>query len=350
VSGGGPYGVRTPRFYFQERATPKLHSELGMPNIPTLESLRLMMPAEALWPPGLEWGLHDFNLTSAQRLSDFRATVDKGYGGADDAAGWVSVAQLVNYDGYRAMFEAQARNRMGLLLWMSHPAWPSFVWQTYDYYFDPTAAYFGSRKGSEPLHVQWNPLNDDVEVVNYSAGAVPGLVARAEVLDLDGSLRWEAEAPVDSAEDGVLAPLKLQFPAGLAPVHFVRLKLARGDALVSENFYWRGVEEGDFRALRTLPKVRIQATTRTERQGERFVLTTELVNPADRPALMVRLTPVRARSGDRILPALFSDNYVALMPGERRSIRTEVEVADARGEEPRIVVGGFNAVASGEEP
>ena len=93
------------------------------------------------------------------------------------------------------MFEAQSRNRMGLLLWMSHPAWPSFVWQTYDYYFDPTAAYFGSRKGSEPLHVQWNPVTDDVEVVNYSAGAVPGLAARAEVLDLDGTGPVAGERP-----------------------------------------------------------------------------------------------------------------------------------------------------------
>ena len=49
------------------------------------------------------------------------------------------LAQFVNYEGYRAMFEAQSKNRMGLLIWMSHPAWPSFVWQTYDYYFEPTA-------------------------------------------------------------------------------------------------------------------------------------------------------------------------------------------------------------------
>ncbi len=119
---------------------------------------------------------------------------------------------------------------------------------------------------------------------------------------------------------------------------------------MSENFYWRGAEEGNYQALRTLPKVRLEATTRVERQGSRWVLTTELNNPADQPALMVRLKAVRAQSGDRILPALYSDNYVALMPGERRTIRTEVEDADARGEEPRIVVGGFNAVASGEEP
>ncbi len=83
---------------------------------------------------------------------------------------WVRLAQFVNYEGYRAMFEAQGKNRMGLLIWMSHPTWPSFVWQTYDYYLEPTAAYFGAKKACEPLHVQWNPVTDNVEVVNYSAG------------------------------------------------------------------------------------------------------------------------------------------------------------------------------------
>ena len=113
--------------------------------------------------------------------------IEKNYGGAANAAEWVALSQFINYDGYRAMFEAQGKNRMGLLLWMSHPCWPSFVWQTYDYYFDPSAGYFGSKKGSEPLHIQWNPLSDTVEVVNYSAGNVRGLSAHAEVLDMGGA-------------------------------------------------------------------------------------------------------------------------------------------------------------------
>ena len=57
---------------------------------------------------------------------------------------------------------------------------------------------------------------------------------------------------------------------------------------------------------------------------------------------MVRLKAVREKTGDRILPALYSDNYVALMPGERRTIRTELANADTRGENPRMVVEGFN--------
>ena len=89
-------------------------------------------------------------------------------------------------------------------------------------------------------------------------------------------------------------------------MHFIRLKLTCGDEVVSDNFY------------------------------------PDLHNTSDQPALMLRVKPVREKSGDRILPALSSDNYVALMPGERRTIRTELENADTRGERPRIVVEGFN--------
>jgi hypothetical protein len=342
VSGGGPYAAQTPKYYFKNRATTKLHSELGMPNIVTFDSLRQMMPEGDLWPQGLAWGLHDFNLNSAQRLSGFRSMMDKSYGGADNAKEWVTLAQFINYDGYRAIFEAQSKNRMGILLWMSHPCWPSFVWQTYDYYFDPTAGYFGSKKGSEPLHIQWNPVTDTVEVVNYSAGSASGLMARAEILNIDGSLKWKKTAAIDSTEDSVGAPITMEYPKDLSSVHFIRLNLTRGERLVSENFYWRGAEEGNYTALRSIPKASLAAMTRVERKGSRWILKTELNNISKHPALMVRLRAVRMKSRDRILPALFSDNYVSLMPGERRTIQIQIEDADTRGESPGIVIEGFN--------
>jgi beta-galactosidase/beta-glucuronidase len=345
VSGHGPYRAMPPKYYFEQRATPKLHSELGMPNIVTLDSLRQMMPESALWPQGNMWGLHDFCLDGAQGGRSFLERIQKSYGGATSAKDWVALAQFVNYEGYRAMFEAQSRNRMGLLIWMSHPAWPSFVWQTYDYYLEPTAAYFGAKKASEPLHIQWNPASDGVEVVNYSAGAQQGLTARAEVLDLGGGVRWEKSATLDSAEDSVTTPFKLEYPKDLSPTHFIRLKLLRDGRTLSENFYWRGLEEGDFTALRGLPGVTIAASTRVERDGDRWTLTTELANRSKAPALMVRLKAVRNRSGDRILPALYSDNYVALMPGESRTLTTQLRHPDTRGERPRIVVEGFNVDA-----
>ncbi len=37
---------------------------------------------------------------------------------------------------------------------------------------------------------------------------------------------------------------------------------------------------------------------------------------------MVKVKAVRETTGDRILPVLYSDNYVALMPGEKQTIVT----------------------------
>ena len=345
VTGHGPYQAMSPRFYFTQRATTKLSSELGMPNIVTMDSLRAMMPEEARWPQGDVWGMHDFSLGGAQGGASFREMIEKNYGGAANVENWVELAQFVNYDGYRAMFEAQGKNRMGVLLWMSHPCWPSFVWQTYDYYFDPTAGYFGAKKGSEPLHIQWNPVTDNVEVVNYSGGDAKGLTAVAELINMDGAVVWSKTASVDSAEDSESTPLHLEFPAKLTPVHFIRLRLRRGESMVSENFYLRGTEENNFRAIRTLPNATVETSTRVEQQGTGWILTTELHNASQQPALMVRAKAVRAQTGDRILPALYSDNYVALMPGERRTIVTRLNQADGRGEPPAIVVDGYNITA-----
>jgi hypothetical protein len=342
VSGHGPYQAMPTKYYFTERATTKFHSEMGMPNIVTLDSLRLMMPEAAMWPQGRMWGLHDFCLRGAQGGASFIERIRSSYGGAENVEDWLQLAQFVNYEGYRAMFEAQSRNRMGLLIWMSHPAWPSFVWQTYDYYLEPTAAYFGVKKASEPLHVQWNPVTETVEVVNYSGGDAHGLSAHVAVLNLDGSLQWEKSVTVDSPEDSTQAAIKMEYPSGLTPVHFLRLELKRDDNVISENFYWRGLQDGDYRALRDLPKVTLKASTSAERQGDRWRLTTELHNNSKTPALMVRLKAVREKNGDRILPALYSDNYISLMPGERRTVVTELRQADTRGERPRIAVDGFN--------
>ena len=240
------------------------------------------------------------------------------------------------------MFEGQSKYRMGLLIWMSHCSWPSLLWQTYDYFFDTDGGYFGAKKGSEPLHVQWNAASDAVEVVNYSAGAAHGLTVHAEILNMDGTGRWEKSAAVESAEDSTVSPFQLEYPAGLTPVHFIRLTLTRGGETVSSNFYLRGARENDYHAIRELPKAKVEASTRVTREGGRWLLATELHNASAAPALMVRVKAVRDKSGDRILPALYDDNYVPLMPGERRTIHTELKHADTRGEAPRMVVEGFN--------
>jgi hypothetical protein len=341
VSGHGPYRALLAPEYFQ-RADIKLHSEIGAPAIPPIESIRAMIPEQARWPLSLDYGLHDFTLLGAQGGEAFVTLLNEGYGGATNVEDWVALGEIISYEAYRAMFEAQSVHRMGALLWMSHPCWPSFVWQTYDFYFQPTATYFASKLGAEPLHIQWNSLKETIEVVNYSAGTVAGLTATLEILNLDGTPVSKKSAELDSIEDTTSTLMTLDSPTDVSEVHFLRLTLTQNGTVRSANFYLRSVKKGNYKAIRTLGKAKVTLITTTERQDDRWLLTTQLKNTSANPALFVRVQAERSVTGDRIVPAIYDSNYIALMPNESRTIRTECWHKDARGETPRISVKGFN--------
>jgi beta-galactosidase/beta-glucuronidase len=336
VSGHGPYRVLPLREYFAKAPT-KMHSEIGAPNVPERVILDKTLSQDGMWPVGAEWRLHDFH-----SHNPFATAVEKDYGGAQKVDEFASTAQFVDYNAYRGMFEGGAEHRLGTLIWMSHPAWPSILWQTYDYFYDTDAAYYAAKKASEPLHIQWNAATDEVEVVNYNGRDEKELEARAQVLDLDGHVRWEKKATVDSPEDSTLSPIHLEFPAGMKGTQFIRLALLKNGKPLSANFYWHGTTDEDYTGIRELAPASVRATSTMMRAGSKWKIATTLKNDSTTPALMVRVKIVRAISGDPILPAICDDNYIALMPGELQTIRTEVSEADTRGERPRVTVEGYN--------
>jgi hypothetical protein len=342
VSGGGPYRALPVRDYFLLYGFNKLHSERGMPNVMTYESLKQTLPENAMWPQNSLWGLHDYCLESAQAAASFNQMIETGLGKSDNAKQFTEFAQWINYNGYRGMFEGRSLYRQGLLLWMSHPAWPSMVWQTYDYYLEPTAAYFGCKKASEPIHIQWNPVFDNIEVVNYNAKNRTGLTAKAQIINMDGTVQWEKEMKLNCKEDSTAICFKLEFPKSLSAVHFIKLTLKEGDKLISDNFYWRGLIDGNYQALRDLPVIKLQNNTKAEKSGNEWILTTTLTNNTKTPALMVRLMVAGKQNNQRILPVFYSDNYVSLLPGESKVITMRLKDEDTGGDEPVVDITGFN--------
>ena len=347
VSGGGPYNALKPAQYFRVRGRDKFHSEMGMPAVMNYENMVRAMGKEALKPvntlahPNPMYGLHDYTLgrlaNSAQQAESFNELIANAFGEPADAKKFAELAQWVNYDGYRAMFESRGEYRRGLLLWMSHPAWPSMVWQTYDYYFEPIGAYFGCKKACEPLHIQLNLLTRNVEVVNYHAGDRTGLTARVSVLDMDGQALDGYEVPVEVAEDSTAVLAALPVPDDVTPVYYVKLELAdAAGAPVSTNFYVQGKEEGNLQALNGLGKASVKASM-TGNGPWKVTLT----NNGDVPALMLRLKLVSGRDGEMVLPVIYSDNYFALLPGESRTIDIEADPMDLRGR-TGLEVSGFN--------
>ena len=341
VSGHGPYWAEPAKTYFSKQ-TGKLHTERGMPNVMTYEGLARTFSPEALWPQSEEWGRHDFTQRGAQRGATFNAMMERAFGKPADAREFGSLAQWINYDGYRAMFESGAKYRQGLLIWMSHSCWPSQVWQCYDYWMEPTAAFFACRKACEPLHIQWNALTRDVEVVNITAEAHKDMKARRDILDVRGRVVSSAEASLccDADTTLALASLHVDSLAGGQPtdVRFIRLALDDAEGRrVSDNFYVIGNEEGNLMQLRSLPKVSLK--TDVVRDGNRYDVT--IANETDTPAMMIRLN-LKAEDGEQVLPVLYEDNYFHLMPGETRTVRVEWNPADTRSLPTYVEITGFN--------
>ena len=347
VSGGGPYRALKPAEYFRVRGRDKFHSEMGMPAVMNYEDMVRAMGEEAVEPvntiehPNAMYGLHDYTLgkvaNSAQSTDSFNELLANAFGKPADAKRFAELAQWINYDGYRAMFESRGEYRRGLLLWMSHPAWPSMVWQTYDYYFDPTGAYFGCKKACEPIHIQLNQLSREVEVVNYHAGDKAGLKAKVAVLEMGGKVVDGFETALDIPEDSTVVLGSLPVPEGVSPVYYVKLELsdAAGQPL-STNFYIQGKEEGNLQELNRLEKASVKASFSGKGPWK-----VTLTNKGNVPALMLRLKLVSGRDAEMVLPVIYSDNYFSLMPGETRTIDIEAAPEDLCGK-VGLEFSGFN--------
>ncbi|MGW7418730.1 discoidin domain-containing protein [Streptomyces sp. NPDC054813] len=357
VSGGGPYGWVEPERYYSAATygggTFGFHTEIGMPVVSTAETMRHLVGDEPEWPVGGAWYYHDWSTKGNQAPQNYRAAIESRLGAATDLDDFCGKAQFVNYENFRAMFEAW-NDRLwddasGLMLWMSHPAWYSTVWQTYDYDFDVNGAYYGARKAAEPVHVQAGPVDGRVIAVNHTARPISGATVVARRYDLSGhQIAPEQRATVDIAPSAATTALTAG-DDGLPDLHLLRLRLTDArNTLLSENTYWRYRVPEAMQAMNRLPRTRVSVeVTGTDREArkQRHTVTARVTNRGSSVAAMLRVSLRDARSGHRVLPALYSDNYLWLLPGEARTV-TASWPADVAVSRPSVRVEGHNVPRS----
>jgi predicted GH43/DUF377 family glycosyl hydrolase len=346
VRSSGPYHWQNPDAFY--KVGEPFTTEIGTVSIPTLESVHAMMPRKDWEVINDDWAEHDL-ASGAQQGDKYPGMLAARYGKIGNLADFVRKAQLANYESYRALYEGRFAQLFqpvtGVITWMSNPAQPSFVWQLYSHDLEPNASLFGTRKACEPVHVMMNQANAHLMVINNEPRRLAGLTAKVAAYNLNGDLAYARSLPVAAGASAATDLGAIPFPATLSAVHFVRLELLDGrKQVISSNFYWRAdpAHPDDFTALGALPRVTLRAgATRHDVGGKCFVKVT-LRNPARAVALMAHIQLRRSRSGDRVLPALYSDNYVSLLPGESQTLTVEASQSDLGGEAPLIAVDGWN--------
>lgn len=229
-SGSGPWTNAHPIWYFT--AYPSgfgehkldgwgFRTEIGTAVFTNYESYRKFMPDPDRWPMSQEMlDKHFFGRSSFNSRPDrYFATVEYNYGKASGTEAFCRKAQLLNIEANKAMYEGWQHHMWndatGVLTWMSQSAYPSFVWQTYDYYYDLNGAYWGVRKACEPVHVQWSYADNTVKAVNATLRGYEGAHVTATVYDMEGRevKRYSREATLTVHPNSAVEALRLPLPA-----------------------------------------------------------------------------------------------------------------------------------------
>ncbi|MGA7909008.1 MAG: glycoside hydrolase family 2 protein, partial [Candidatus Sulfotelmatobacter sp.] len=346
---GGAYGFNT-------------ETSMG-PAVPPVESIRAMVGNDHLWPIDDFWNFHagGGEFKTIQVFSDALA---KRYGKSDSVEDFARKSQLQTYEGVRAMYEAYSRNKYqstGVIQWMLNNAWPSMIWHLYDYYLRPGGGYFGAKKAMEALHPVYGYDDHSIWVVSSQYSDAKGLKLTTKVYNLDMTEKFSREDTLDAAADSTTKILALPEIQGLSPTYFVVLRLAdsSGD-LVGSNFYWLSAKPetldwaksnwwmtptafyADFTALSQLPKVKLKESDSTQKKDGDAITHVTLENPTNSLAFFVRLKVSKGAKGDEILPVVWEDNYVSLLPGEKREVTATYHASDLGSATPVVEVSGWN--------
>lgn len=372
----GPYDYVPPAYWYTDRSRGGAFgfaTEIGPgAAIPPLESLRSVLTDAHLWPPDECWSLHCGGGVFKD-LTRFGDALARRYGLSPDIDDFAAKAQLSAYESQRAMFEAYTRNRYdstGVIQWMLNNAWPSLIWHLWDWYLRPGGGYFGAKKACQPLHVQYSYDDRTVVAINMTGRAAPDLEVQARLLALDSTELFTRTAAWDAPADSAGRVFQVPVPRDSSTAYFLRLDLRRRESSLASNLYWlsttpdtvdddRGnwyytpmTAHADLTGLAQLPRAAIGATLsrlppprgRDERASEpaREHLTVTLRNPSPALAFFLRLQLMTGDLTREILPVLWDDNFVSLLPGEELTLRAGLAAGAPAHGRYALRVSGWN--------
>jgi len=370
----GPYQWVPPIYWTTDRqfgGAYGFNTETGPgPQVPPLESIKRMITPEKLWPINSEWEYHGAQ-NEFRKLTTYEEAIGKRYGSAHSLEEFTRKAQMLNYESMRPMFEAFSTGRpaaTGVIQWMGNSAWPKMVWQLFDYFLMPNGAFYGARKGCQALNLVYHYGEKNIWVVNETLRDRKDLRAQMIILGPEGTEieRYNIAAPVSANSARVL----LDFNTPKHPLYFLSLRLQDNQGLpVADNFYWLSAkpdildteksrwyvtptkEQADYTSLRHLPRVTVQVSHRIDNlpKGLRR-LHVQLENKGESLAFFMEMGLENTKTKLSVLPIFWSDNYISLLPGEKREYFADFAAQDLEGAKARLFLLGPNADVVNVDP
>jgi exo-1,4-beta-D-glucosaminidase len=352
VYSGGPYTWQDPLVYYKKAIAGRdwvFKDETGLPSQPPYNIMSKIIP-DLVWdkklpfPLNNTWGYHDA-ATGNGRYDLYYKEMVRRYGEPVSMENFCNKMQLMNAIGYQGIFEA-AGHRLndigGVMLWKINSAFPSVVWQIYDWFLMPNAGYYFMQNACEPLHIQLNPGDLKVLALNRTFKNAGNFKARIELYGLDSKLLFREEKTISLSASDVKEVTSLSAILSEAKgVNFVVLNLYDNKGRTnSHNVYWLS-EAGDFKSMNLMEKTSVEAKViSSEKSKSEKKWTIQLTNSSGKIAFFIR--PQLLLDGEEVLPTFWSASYFTLAPSETASVSVSCPVIKLNGKNPEIRISGWN--------
>ncbi|HNR40653.1 MAG TPA: glycoside hydrolase family 2 TIM barrel-domain containing protein [Bacteroidales bacterium] len=352
VYSGGPYTWQDPAEYYKKAIEAKdwvFKDETGIPSMPPYDILHKIIP-DLVWdrtlpfPLNHTWGYHDA-ATGNGRWDLYYHEMIRRYGKPVSMEDFCNKMQLMNAIGYQGIFEAAGHKLNdigGVMLWKLNAAFPSVVWQVYDWYLQTNAGYYFMQNACEPVHIQLNLANNRVTVLNRTYKPAPGLVSCVDLYNMKSELLFHEEKKVSLGPTDVKETSSVgQRLAKMKELVFIVLSLKDASGkVISSNIYWISPDK-NYSPMSEMQETPVNVRITDERKtGSDISWTVEVSNPGSRLAFFIRSQIVTG--GEEVLPSLWSRNYFSLAPGESTVVNVTCPQAGLKDNNPVLRISGWN--------
>jgi hypothetical protein len=230
------------------------------------------------------------------------------------------------------------------MLWKLNAAFPSVIWQVYDWFLQPNAGYYFMQNACEPVHVQLNLDDSVIAVVNRTYHAISDFTVKATVFNENGKILYEHSSKISLEATEVKKTVALSALLKQATgICFVVLNLK--DAVgrqISHNVYWLSAGN-NYESFQTMPQTVINSKLKkadSEKDQKRWTI--EFSNPSDRLAFFITPQLINANTGEELLPSYWSTNYFTLAPHETIEVSVSTPVGNMISVPVSLYLKGWN--------
>ena len=357
----GPYDYVTPNYWYTDTMRGGafgFNTETGPgPQPPVLSSLLKMYGNSLNFPIDSTWNFHH-GRHAFGTMNKYMRAFNARYGASQTLNDFALMAQISSYEAIRPMFEAfrvNQPNTTGIIQWMLNSAWPETFWQQYDFYLQPTGAYYGTKTACKPIQSVYNYGNHSIYLVNDGLSNLDSVEISAQIFDAQSEQVFNFDTVIYNVNQGSHAISKL--PALYKGTNFIFIQTEEKNEVIKNNYwlsseldvidpnyensswiYTPNIAFGDLTAIRKLGKVTLDISTK-KADG---AYTVTINNNSDKIAFGIEASLWKEEQA--VTPVFWSDNYLVLAPNESREI--SVKFNKDLGKEPTVKIQGVNLISA----